>query len=330
MIKMRAAISLLLMASMLCSCSKEKPSPTGQIMNNEAGPSENTQAPADAVIGRAPEIISAALYPEAPNAASTLTLQYEGRGADDPVQYTFRWFVDDRIVQEGPDSTLPPGAFKKGSVVYAEITPSTVQTAGKPFKTLSRMILNQPPVVTSIVLEPIKPVIGDVIAASPDGTDPDGDTITYRYQWTVNGELVPNMPPESSTLNTRGMRKKDRIAVVVAPSDPESQGRLVVSPIIPLGNSAPRIESLPGTSLVNGVFSYQVKAVDPDGDSLAYTLITAPRGMTIERSSGLVRWEPPIPSEKQEVPVKIMIDDGDGGSITQTFSLMLEPSGNER
>jgi len=46
--------------------------------------------------------------------------------------------------------------------------------------------------------------------------------------------------------------------------------------------------------------------------------------MTIDRATGLIRWEVPKQvSEKQEIVVKIAVDDGDGGVSDQEYSLIL-------
>jgi hypothetical protein len=78
-------------------------------------------------------------------------------------------------------------------------------------------------------------------------------------------------------------------------------------------------------SAENSVYTYQVTATDPDGDQLTYSLVTAPGGMTINPSTGLIRWELPkqVP-EKQEITVKVAADDGDGGIAYQEYSLFLE------
>ncbi len=116
------------------------------------------------------------------------------------------------------------------------------------------------------------------------------------------------------------------IAVTVTPSDGEAAGKPVISEIIALMNSAPQITSTPPTAVENGVYSYQVTASDPDGDRLVYSLDKAPQGMTIDAGSGLIRWEPQAQGAgRQEIPVKIKVDDNDGGTVFQEYSLFLEP-----
>jgi hypothetical protein len=52
---------------------------------------------------------------------------------------------------------------------------------------------------------------------------------------------------------------------------------------------------------LNAGYLYQVRAVDPDGDPLHYSLTTAPAGMTIDPQTGTIRW-PATPSNLLQNP----------------------------
>jgi len=60
-------------------------------------------------------------------------------------------------------------------------------------------------------------------------------------------------------------------------------------------NGAPIITSTPVTTAVERArYTYDVEATDPDGDTLIFSLITSPNGMSISSSSGLISWIPNI------------------------------------
>ncbi len=261
-----------------------------------------------------------------PGSDMKLQVHFSTRGPDDEeIRCSFQWYVDDVLVQESALPELEPRRFKKGSKVYVDIIPSTQTGKGKPFRTDAVQIGNLPPIVTTAELAPLKPVFGDIITVSAAGEDPDGDTVTYHYKWTVNGEYRKDIPPDSRTLTTSGLKKGDDICVVVTPSDGEADGAPKLSNIVRIGNLPPRITSVPPTMLGGGVYTYQVTAQDPDGDALTYALVQAPPGMTIDRTTGLIRWEPNFPiDEKNDAAVKISVDDGDGGITFQEFTLVLE------
>ncbi len=284
-------------------------------------------APSPSAAGNAPpEVVSAYLYPDKPVSNTQLIVHYMGRDREnDFIQYTFRWHVDNELVQDGPLGTLDPGKHKKGSEVYAEIIPSDSHATGKPFRTDTITIGNLPPAVSAISLSPSDPAAGAVITATPTGSDPDGDDVRYMYQWFVNGKAVTEQPQESNQFSTQGLRKKDMMYAMVTPFDRDGAGVPKASNILMLVNRAPQITSTPPTDFADGVYLYQVTAKDPDGDKLTYSLLKSPQGMTIDSSTGLIRWEPPKEVQgKTDVAIKISVDDGGGGKALQEYSLTLE------
>jgi len=164
-----------------------------------------------------------------------------------------------------------------------------------------------------------------MLSATPSGTDPDGDTLTYTYQWRVNGNPVGAAGSES-TFSTAGLKKRDSVSVLVTCTDGEAAASPVTSNAVSLLNQGPRITSSAPLDLTGGRYVYQVTAKDPDGDPLTYRLDRLPAGMTIDAASGLISWELPkgmmFPG-KNEVVVAVTVSDNDGGSDSQEFTLVL-------
>lgn len=67
-------------------------------------------------------------------------------------------------------------------------------------------------------------------------------------------------------------------------------------------------------------YSYTVKALDSDNDSLTYELVTAPIGMEINSSTGKITWANPVNSAIP-LDVTVRVRDGRGGVDTQSFKL---------
>ena len=62
---------------------------------------------------------------------------------------------------------------------------------------------------------------------------------------------------------------------------------------LPYGNKAPAIDSTPLTSTkVEQVYTYDVNANDLEDNVLTYSLLTYPKGMTIDTVSGIINWTP--------------------------------------
>ena len=91
------------------------------------------------------------------------------------------------------------------------------------------------------------------------------------------------------------------------------------SPVTPTpANKLPIITSTPITvATVGFVYSYDVNATDPDGDTLTYTLSVAPSGMNIDYPTGIVSWSP---SSLQLGDNEVVVRVSDGtSSVTQSF-----------
>jgi len=86
-------------------------------------------------------------------------------------------------------------------------------------------------------------------------------------------------------------------------------------------NDAPQITSTPVlTATEDQSYSYDVNAIDEEGDTLTYSLTQNPSGMTINSSSGLISWIP-IQSHVGSQSVTVSVTDGNGGSDAQSFSI---------
>jgi len=73
-------------------------------------------------------------------------------------------------------------------------------------------------------------------------------------------------------------------------------------------NQAPIITSIPITAVELGeAYTYDVNATDPEGDTLAYSLITKPTGMTIKSTTGLIKW---TPKAEGNFAVAVKVSDG--------------------
>ncbi|GJD23682.1 hypothetical protein RIVM261_086380 [Rivularia sp. IAM M-261] len=71
-------------------------------------------------------------------------------------------------------------------------------------------------------------------------------------------------------------------------------------------------------------YSYQVGATDLDGDTLTYSLVSAPAGATIDATTGKLVW---TPDATGEYAFKVKVADGKGGENTQEFTLnVLDPN----
>ena len=90
-----------------------------------------------------------------------------------------------------------------------------------------------------------------------------------------------------------------------------------------LFNSSPVIESDSVTTAKEGaVYTYDVEAIDPDGDTLEFSLLTHPTGMTINSTTGVISW---TPTENQIGENEVVVEVSDGSRSTiQEFTIIVD------
>jgi len=240
----------------------------------------------------------------------------------DPVTYQYRWYVNESLVQGETGSQFPPEKLQRGDWVSVEITPSDGRSTGAPYKTESVLVANTLPFVATVKSpEQIRP--GDTVKIETEIKDPDNDDLHVRYRWWKNQDVVAET--EVPTLETTGFVRGDVLRVSVTPRDASGEGKEVSPPPIVIGDSPPRFTSTPAPVTQRGVYQYHVTAVDAEGDPISFELQTAPPGMRIDKNAGLISWNIP-PELSGAYRVRIVADDGQGGSSSQEFELTLPQS----
>lgn len=88
-----------------------------------------------------------------------------------------------------------------------------------------------------------------------------------------------------------------------------------------VANSNPTVDSKPELfATVDQLYSYDVVAADRDNDAIAFELLSAPAGMSINPATGTIRWMP-ASDQRGAATVTIRVQDPQDGSATQTFTL---------
>ena len=183
--------------------------------------------------------------------------------------------------------------------------------------------VNTPPRITSFDVIPQNPVVGGTIKATVVTSDKDGDNIMVSYQWSKNNEIMLASTSETLTL-TNDFKRGDKISLIVIPDDGKTKGAPLIMNIS-VANASPLIKPSQETFRFNGdIYTYQMNAYDPDGDKLSYSLKSAPSGMNINSSTGLITWKVP-PSFKGEAVITVSVSDGQGGEVLQSFTLEIKP-----
>jgi len=209
--------------------------------------------------------------------------------------------------QARPDQ-FNPAETRRGDLVQARAI-----TGGRELLSNTVTIKNTPPGLNRVKIMPEVFGPGARLYIEAAGSDIDGDDVTINYEWIVNSE-----PAGNSRNIDHEIKKGDRISVKITPYDGETYGKPITLNR-EIGNMPPLIAEDKNYSFDGNTYSYHVKASDPDGDELTYSLKTAPAGMTID-SSGRIKWEVP-PDFNGKTPVAVSVLDGKGGEAAMSFNV---------
>ncbi len=321
-----ALASLLLVGMTACSGGEvEAPTPQGRSMAETAGapmPEVEEAQPATTLsVGEVPVVNSLALSPREPTPGAPITAVVDASDPDgDLLRYVFTWKLNGRVVREGGDASITLTDLGKGDELVVEVVATDGRNQSAPMRARAR-VANRVPVVDDVAFQPEgAPRAGDVVVATPMARDADGDTMGFEYEWMVNGSVRGR----DREFDTRGLRRGDRLTVRVTASDGSSESRPFTSREIRLGNTPPRIASLPELQTESGTFKYQFEAIDADGDrNLRFFLEQAPAGMEVDAITGLLTWKPNA-GQTGVHPVEIGVLDGSGEGTTFLFEVTVK------
>ncbi len=275
-------------------------------------------------MNRPPVVTEVKISPGVPSSADTLRAFVAATDPEgDPIQYSYRWEVNNQVISLETGPELPASRFSRGSTVVVRVTASDGKATGEEVSSRPVVVKNGVPTVKRIQIKPYPAFPGDELEAEVEAEDPDGDRVELTYSWMVNGEMVEG--ESSASFSTARLRRGDRVLAQVVPEDSAQRGIPVSSQEVVLENRPPRFVSQPPENLVSpGRYRYEVKAEDPDGDQLEFRLEgPVPDGMRIDPVTGILEWEFDTPPEGS-VMVDVRVSDGHGGEARQSYDFSVE------
>jgi|694.fasta_scaffold16546_2 RHS repeat-associated protein len=160
--------------------------------------------------------------------------------------------------------------------------------------------------------------VGSVYQYQIEASDPDGQTLLYQLLQSPQGMTID----AASGLLSWTTPVNGNYQVVVAVFDSEGLGVTQGYTLTAKTNSLPVIRSTPKLEAVpNQLYRYDLQAVDPDGDSLSYSLDATSQalGMILD-AQGRLTWTPNN-SQLGDHAVTLTVTDGAGGTTQQSFTL---------
>jgi hypothetical protein len=200
----------------------------------------------------------------------------------DAITYTYRWYKDGALQRTRTTTalsdTLSSASTAKGEVWKCVVTPNDGTLDG--FSNEDQVtIQNSPPTAPAVDVTPGVPFTTDdlLCTVTTQSTDPDGDVITYTYQWYKDGALQQTRATTalSDTLSSASTSKGEVWECVVTPNDgtlegPSDEDQVTIQNSPP---TAPVVDITPDIPFTTNdlVCTIITQSTDPDGDAVTYT-----------------------------------------------------------
>lgn len=187
------------------------------------------------------------------------------------------------------------------------------------FQVTARSV-NTSPIITSI--PSTEAAVGLLSTYPVRATDRDGDALVYSLDTSPDGMTIDAVTglvqwtPEATQLGVHDVI----ILVDDGLGGVATQRYAVVVTATPV-NNPPVITSTPPLVATEGIaFSYQVAAVDPEGQALEFLVLNSPADVLINAGTGVVSW---IPTQSQIGPITITLAARDpaGATAVQRFTV---------
>jgi hypothetical protein len=268
--------------------------------------------------GQPPLIEDLHLAPAGPIDGDVVRAVIRVRDPDgDSVEVVYEWEVGGMPQDEtGPSIELQN--VRKGTLVEVTARASDGVAESEPARQSVR-VRNLRPTLTEARIEPWEMVDrGESLSVRADGSDPDGDLLTYRHRWYVNDRSIG---VEGSSLSTADLSPGDVVHARVTASDGDNESDPIDTARVRVVGASPRIVSVPSGFSRDGTFRYTVEVEHPHGNAgIRFAVRTGPEGMWVNPVSGELTWRPEA-WQKGEHPVEVEAKDSRGTVTVQAFTV---------
>lgn len=260
--------------------------------------------------------------PEPAIAGSPYQYQVEAQDADPGTSLSYSLYQPPEGMSIDPNSGLitwtPPAGETSQAEVAIFVTDSDglwtgqqyVLTAVEPLAEVPPTIASQASGTASVNI----PYVHQVEATSAYGTP-----LSYSLTAAPSGMSISQTGEITWISSTPGT-----VNVTVQVSDAEDGSSTASFAIHVVASTAPVnpviTSTAPGPAQLGFEYEYQVTVSDASGTPDTFMLQTAPAGMSIDPSTGLITWMP-LASAVPSTPVTITVENATGGTYTASFNL---------
>jgi hypothetical protein len=216
----------------------------------------------------------------------------------DVITYRYSWTRNGQKVDVPPEQAIiPRGTPRKGEKWAVEVIANDGEADSPPAR-LETVIADTAPGATAVALCDGPVPAGTVPEAklTRPSIDPDGDTVVYQYEWTLDGRPSPAAKGQTR-FSAQPLRKHDLLQVTVTPFDGELSGPVASAQCrvvnTPPGPPTIALEPAEPTALTGVTAVVKKPSVDRDGDAVSYRYAWTRDGL-------------PVPFESATIPPSIL------------------------
>jgi hypothetical protein len=157
---------------------------------------------APVVVGNTPPVVTNLFIERPADPHAPVFAKLDVVDADrDEIQLEFRWFRNDKVVKQGPETTVETTGFQANDTLEVEVTPRDQLSVGKAVRSDPVYVGNSPP---KIVSAPADLVGRERYEYRVKAVDADGDSLSFLLEVAPpgmvidreTGQLVWQIPPE--------------------------------------------------------------------------------------------------------------------------------------
>ncbi len=181
--------------------------------------------------------------------------------------------------------------------------------------------------IATVTFDPIGPTVETDLIAIPKSSGELPPDSHYEFRWVVENKIIAGITGEK--LGHINFKKNNWVFCFVKLLTSGGDSSEYRSSMIRIQNSPPRIlqQESPKNYSIPGTFTYQIDAIDPDGDKLTYRLISPQDyGIVLDPETGAMSWaiDEQVVKLIGDKSVKVIYEINDGvaqaqGSLTIGF-----------
>ena len=237
----------------------------------------------------------------------------------DSISYLYEWY-ENSVLTTFSTSTIPPSELEVGEIWTVRVTPNDGQVDGD-YAEATITISNSEPTVDSGLLSSSDGAYfyTDSTLTCLGTVSDDDETVSAIYSWDINGSSSSGAAVD---LSSYSLAVGDSVSCTISVAD--SHGgvdSMVVSEVI--DNRDPSIASVsitPNLVQTNSLLSCSVSASDDDNDFLTESYSWTINGSSVGSASTL-QLDNSLASPFDTVECTVSVDDGNGGSISDSISV---------